>query len=72
VAGVLGARAVDRFDQCRARDLLAVAALRRVDQRIGSAAELGRSFVEKSEPPIGNRRPASSTIACRFFFRPAG
>jgi hypothetical protein len=29
-------------------------------------------FVEKSEPPIGNRRPASSTIACRFFFRPGG
>jgi hypothetical protein len=34
MAGVLGARAIDRLDQLRARDLLAVAAMQRVDQAL--------------------------------------
>jgi len=74
VAGVLRARAIDRIDQLLARDLLAVAALQRVDQalsqRVGSAAELGRSFVEKANRPSATdtRRAAPSRLP---FFRPA-
>ena len=48
MARVLGARAIDRLDQLRDRNLAAVAALQRVDQalaqRVGSAAELFRNL----------------------------